>query len=174
MALATIIYFAGCNRESKSTSENITNEKEIVQQSDGQIQLNIEDAYLLSDEDNPSSNTAEWRIKVLNKGRYEVWLTSLTQDTMDLHYEAPVIVNFEDKKITGKPIGNEIVLDDNDVHTPYFRADSKLGSIYIEDPGQYNIQVVSDKLRKGSVSAQAAIQGSQTILRSLVLKPLTQ
>ena len=174
VAVCAVVFSVGCNREPKAETEVLPSENEVVQQSDGNIFLDIDDAYLLSDEMNPSRNTAEWRFKVKSTGRYEVWLTSLTRDTMDLHYDIPVIVTFEDKRISEKPVGNEIILDDRDVQKPYYRADSRIGSIYIEDPGQYNIQIISDKLRAGTTAAQSTIQGSQTILKSLILKPLTQ
>ncbi|HUS86768.1 MAG TPA: hypothetical protein VMW76_05975 [Bacteroidales bacterium] len=173
LAVVTITIIGGCKGTSDK-SDIAKADKEVIQQSDGNILLEINDAYLLSDAEHPARNTAEWQFQVLNKGRYEVWLSSITRDTMDLNFDDPVIVTFENKRITEKPVGNEIVLNDKDVIKPYFRADSKLGSIYIEDPGHYNIQVISEKLIPEPVSAGIELPSPHTIVKCLILKPLTR
>jgi len=172
MAVVILTTIGGC-KKTGDRSDILITDNEVIQQSDGNILLDINDAYLLSDAEHPARNTAEWQFKALSKGRYEVWLSSITRDTMNLNYDQPVIVTFENKRITEKPIGNEIVLNDRNVNTPYFRADSKLGSIYIEDPGHYNIQVISEKLIPASISAGLELASPHTIVKYLILKPLT-
>ena len=164
-----LIVATGC-RENNGSTETIANE--IVQEKSGEIHLNLKDAYLLHDEKNPSDTTDEWHFHLLTKGRYEVWLSSLTCDTMNLTYEEPVIIHIGDKRLQGQPVGNEIVLNDKSVEEPYFRADSRLGSILIENEGHYNLQVVSEKVLP-SPKKEGPNQ-ARTILNQVILKPQAQ
>ena len=145
-------------------------EDTIVQAEDGSIFLSLKDAYVLQDVSNPKRNTAEWRFTVINKGRYEVWLTSHTKDTMNLEYEKPVIVHFGDKRLEAQPVGNEIVLDDAEVDKPYYRADSRIGSILIEDSGSYNLQFISEKVLKNVPGKK---KSASTIIDKIFLIPQT-
>ncbi len=172
LLILLVIAAGGCgNRNEVNTSDQVTTS--IQEKEDGTIILNINEAYLLQDSLHPDMNTAEWSFNVQHRGRYELWLTSFTKDTMDLRYESPVIVNFCDKRIKAKPIGNEIILDTPGTGDFYYRADSKLGSVYIDKPGDYNIQVVSDKVRPARNYLDRK-DASHTQLRSLVLKPMTE
>jgi hypothetical protein len=49
--------------------------------------LLIADADLIEVDGNPQYNTAEWVFKVEKPGRYDVWLSSLTLDTTQLHLQ---------------------------------------------------------------------------------------
>lgn len=145
----------------------------ITEQEDGSIVLDLEKAYLLQDSLHPDMNTAEWAFRVESTGRYELWLSSFTRDTMNLHYEVPVIINFEQKRIRANPIGNEIILDTPGTGKDYYRADSRLGSLYIDSPGDYRIQIVSAKVRPcEDFSNRSGLR--HTELRSLILKPMTE
>lgn len=160
------------NRNNENLSEESTSY--ITHQEDGTIILDLEKAYLLQDSLHPDMNTAEWAISIKNKGRYELWLSSYTRDTMDLKYEGPVFVNFQDKRIKAESIkGNEIVLDTPGLGDKFFRADSKLGSVYIQNPGDYNIQLVSSKVRPCETTPLSN-SSRHTELRSLILKPMTE
>jgi len=171
-----IIFFvitgSGCGDRSKEaiSDQTISN---ITEQEDGSIILNLKEAYLLQDSLNPEMNTAEWSLIIKNRGRYELWISSFTKDTMDLKYDSPVIVNFGDKKISANPVGNEIVLNAPDTGEIYFRADSKLGSVYVDKPGNYNVQVVSANVR--DIRDNGSLAGTMhTQMRSLILKPMTE
>ncbi len=157
----------GCNN-GENREEDLS-EGDVIQKQDGSIFLSLKDAYLFYDEDNPNRNTAEWGFTVNSKGRYEVWLSSLTKDTMNLSYNEPVVIHFGDKRLEIQPVGNEIMLNDNHVSRPYFRADSKIGSILIEDTGHYNIQIVSEKVLPRGVDSDRA--PANTILDQVILKP---
>ena len=163
-----LIFLFGCNGNSNIDTNS---EADIVQKSDGRILLSLEDAYLLNDKKFPKRNTAEWNFTVTDKGRYEVWLISYTKDTMNLSYDKPVIVHFGDTRLEALPIGNEIVLGDNRVEEPYYRADSRIGSILIEDTGNYNIQIISEKVVPSEESANNA---AWTIMNRIMLKPQTR
>ncbi|MEZ5011692.1 MAG: hypothetical protein R2744_08895 [Bacteroidales bacterium] len=167
-----VIISGGCGNNSAETASGEPVENEVVQYSNGTIMLDLRDAFLFNDEKNPDRNTAEWNFMVNSVGRYEVWLSTITQDTMDLGYQMPVIVNFGDKRLEGQPVGDEIILDDK-VAKPYFRADSRLGSIYIEDPGHYNIQIISEKVLPEARLKSSAMKGANAILDHIILKPLT-
>lgn len=167
-----VIFSAGCGNKKSEVASDETVENEVMQFSNGTIMLNLQDAFLFNDEKNPDRNTAEWNFMVKNVGRYEVWLSTITQDTMDLGYQMPVIVNFGDKRLEGQPVGDEIILDEM-VEKPYFRADSRMGSIYIEDPGHYNIQIISEKVLPDAKLKSSALRGANAILDHIILKPLT-
>ena len=160
------------NRNNDTFSEQSTSY--ITQQEDGTIILDLEKAYLLEDSLHPDMNTVEWSFRIKSKGRYELWLCSYTKDTMDLKYEEPVFINFQDKRIKAESIiGNEIVLDTPGLGNMYFRADSKLGSVYIENPGDYDIQLVGSKVRPFETTSLSN-SSRHTELRSLILKPITE
>lgn len=168
-----LVFASSCgNRNNDSNIDQSTSF--ITQQEDGTVVLDLEKAYLLEDSLHPDMNTAEWSVRIKSKGRYELWLTSYTKDTMDLQYEGPVYINFQDKRIKAETIiGNEIVLDTPGLGDMYFRADSKLGSIYVENPGDYNIQLVGSKVRPFETTALSN-STRHTELRSLILKPITE
>ena len=166
------IVAVSCGSE-KNTTNELHHESGISHENDGSIILDLEEAYLLQDSLHPDMNTAEWSFNIRNKGRYELWLSSFTKDTMDLKYETPVIINFRDKKIRANPVGNEIVLDTPGTGGVYFRADSRLGSVYIDEPGHYNIQIVSAKVRSADYNGNGE-DSMHTQLKRLVLKPITE
>lgn len=171
--LGLALIAGSCGNTGEET--NITQaESFITEQADGTIILDLEEAYVLEDSLHPDMNTAEWSFRIKNKGRYELWLSSYTRDTMNLQYEGPVYINFMDKRIKAESIkGNEIVLDTPDIGKMYYRADSKLGSVYIENPGEYSIQISGSKVRPYEISALSN-SSRHTELRSLMLKPMTE
>lgn len=167
LVFVSVLLLYGCNNNPVSEEELAIGD--IMQKQDGNIFLSLKDAYLLYDEDNPHRNTAEWGFTVNNIGRYEVWLSSYTKDTMNLSYKEPVIIHFGDKKLESQPVGNEIVLNDDEVLKPYFRADSRLGSILIEDSGHYNLQIISEKVLPSNGGSY--LNTANTILDQVILKP---
>lgn len=168
-----LVFVSGCGNNSDDTV-SIQDTAFITEQADGTIILDLEKAYVLEDSLHPDMNTAEWYFKINKKGRYELWLSSYTRDTMNLQYEDPVYINFQDKRIKAESIlGNEIVLDTPDIGKMYYRADSKLGSVYIENPGEYNIQISGSKVRPYEISSLNN-SSRHTELRSLILKPMTE
>ncbi len=129
----------------KSDRNNVT-ENSVIQQEDGTLSLNMEKATCYNDEVNPSSNTAEWNVVVSKPGRFNVWLSSATKDTTDLSYMNSVKISLLDNQLEVDPACDKIVRNSNEVSYPYYRADSYMGSFYISEPGQYNIQVISEKV----------------------------
>ena len=132
-----------CGR--KSDSDNVS-DNAILQEADGTLALNVEKATCYNDIVNPSSNTAEWNIVVSKPGTYKVWLSSATKDTTDLSYINSVKISLLDKLLEVNPECDKVVLNSDDVSYPYFRADSYMGSFYISEPGEYSIQVISEKV----------------------------
>jgi hypothetical protein len=138
----TLIVLAGCG----SSAPEVAVEAKISQQSDGSVSLKIEDATCYKSPSNPSDNTAEWNFVISKPGRYNVWIATATVDTMDLKYGDAVKISLGDEdRLEGKPVGNKIILDSSDVTPPYYRADSFMGTFYIQQAGEYNIQVISEK-----------------------------
>lgn len=121
-------------------------ENAVQQQKDGTIALDLKEADTYHDIENPSSNTAEWNVIVSKSGRYDVWLASATKDTTNLKYDNSVMLNVQDNTIEARPSIDKVIHNSVDVSYPYFKAESFLGSLYIQDTGHYNIQVISDKI----------------------------
>lgn len=145
----------------------------IHQQPDGSYALQLEEAAFYNDDFNPSSNTAEWRVRISEPGRYQVWLSSATRDTTDLSYPNSVRISFLDNQLEADPACDKIIENSSDVTFPYFRADSYMGTFYFGEPGEYYIQVVSEKV----VPFEALNQSQQlpdTKLISVILTPMTR
>jgi hypothetical protein len=146
----------------------------ISQQRDGSILLKLEEAICYNDKVNPSCNTAEWKFVVPKPGRYKVWLSSATRDTTNLSYTAPVKISLLDNQLEGSPECDKIVRDSEEVAYPYFRTDSYMGSFYIPEPGEYNIQIISEKVTTKEIRSQTQLIADNTRLMSLILIPMTR
>jgi hypothetical protein len=173
MILLTSIY--SCHNASKP-DKNITDssENKVLQQSDGCIKLKVDKAECYSDVQNPSSNTAEWNVLVSKSGRFDVWLSSSTKDTTDLKYKNNVSLSILDNRLEARPACDNIILNSSDVTYPYFRADSFIGSIFIQDTGIYNIQLISEKiLPKDAISSESSVNDNSKLL-SVSLTPVTR
>jgi hypothetical protein len=179
IALLVVAFTAGldsCSNSGSNIADNSSNLNEkILQQEDGTLSLALEKAAFYRNEVDPSCNTAEWNIVVSKPGRYSVWLSSATKDTMNLSYASSVKINLEDERLEAKPIGDRIVLNANEVKYPYFRADSYMGSFYIQEAGEYNLQVISEKVGK-TTDVKAVVNQSEenTKLMSVILAPMTR
>ena len=160
---------SSCNYSGNKADKKVGNK--ITQNADGTISLNIEKAACYNDKVDPSSNTAEWDFTVIKPGRYDVWVSSITKDTMNLQYLNSVKVNLLDERLEVKPIGNKIVPDANDVKYPYYRADSYMGTFYFDEPGEYSIQLISEKVTSQANEVNGLNDSDHTKLRSLILTP---
>ena len=165
--------FYSCNNKvsNKGSADGGNN---ISQQDDGTYLLKLEDAACYSDQVNPSGNTAEWRFVVPEPGRYKVWLSSATRDTTKLSYENIVKISLLDNHLEKNPECDKIVRNSNDVSYPYFRTDSYMGSLYFPEAGEYNIQVISEKVIAKAISSQNNINTENTRLMSLILVPMSR
>jgi hypothetical protein len=167
-----ILLFWSCGRNSDSES---VSENAILQESDGTLDLDMDKATCYSDPDNPSSNTAEWNFVVSKPGTFKVWISSATKDTTNLNYVNSVKITLLDKHIEGNPECDVVVMNSDDVSYPYFRADSYMGSLYISEPGEYSIQLISEKvISKEAMSSIESTDADITRLRSVILAPMTR
>jgi len=172
MVVTGITILSSCKNVEKPVEENSNyTENSIIQAEDGTISLKINKADCYSDMSNPSNNTAEWSVVVSKSGRYNVWLSSATRDTNDLQYKNTVMLSIHDKRLEARPECDKIVLDSDEVAYPYFRADSFLGSLYIQDTGLCNIQVISDKIIPGDYRGNETSQVINSKLLSVFLTP---
>jgi hypothetical protein len=146
-------------------------ENRIMQQKDGTISLKIDKAECYHDKVNPSTNTAEWNMFVSKTGRYEVWLSSATKDTTDLKYRNSVLLSIRDNRFEMRPKVNRVIQNSSDVPKPYYQADSFLGSLYIQDTGVYNVQVISDRILPKDAGQGGASDDDQTKIVSVSLTP---
>ncbi len=170
-AFQTIFFvMVSCNNSKESARQ----EGKISAQKDGSFLLKLDDAACYSDESNPSGNTAEWTFIVPNAGRYKVWLSSATKDTIHLGYSGSVKISLLDNHIEKIPECDTIIRNTNEVSYPYFRTDSYMGSFYFPEPGDYNIQVISEKVIAKESGSQNSSQSEDTKLMSLILIPMTR
>lgn len=172
IVLVSVLFGWSCGRN--QALRNSEKGNAILQQDDGTLSLNLDKAATYSDAVDPSSNTAEWNFIVSKPGRYKVWLSSATKDTTNLKYSAPVKLSFMDKLIEISPGCDKIVRNSGDIAYPYFRADSYMGSFYISEPGQYNIQIISEKVLSKELRSQISQVQSDTKLMSVILTPMTR
>lgn len=176
LLVGEIVFIAvSCGNEVKTIVDNKTESKNMVQQkADGSISLKVESANLYHDMVNPSSNTAEWNVFVSKSGRYDVWLSSATKDTTDLKYENSVMLSILDNRLEALPVCDRVIPNSSDVAYPYFRADSFMGSLYIQDTGSYNIQLISEKIIPDSKKEDLSVLIENSKLISVSLTPATR
>jgi hypothetical protein len=167
-----IILLNSCkNANEQKTLNNKIVQNKILQQKDGTISLKVEKADCYEDVVNPSTNTAEWNVVVSKSGRFNVWMSSATKDTTDLKYSNSVRLSFLDNRLEALPACDKIVRNSNEVSYPYFRADSFIGSLYIQDTGLYNIQIISEKIIPKKTDSEDT---DVSKLLSVFLTPITQ
>jgi hypothetical protein len=175
LILVGIILFYSCNTtgEQKEAKMKLVQNK-ILQQEDGSISLKVDKADCYQDMVNPSSNTAEWNVVVSKSGRFNVWLSSATKDTTDLKYDNSVMLSILDNRIEARPACDKIIHNSSDVTYPYFRADSFIGSLYIQDTGLYNIQIISEKIVPEQIKKGEPSGSANSKLLSVFLTPITR
>lgn len=175
MILSGIAMFCSCNNPSNTTEDRKTSsENKILQQEDGTISLKVDKADCYQDKINPASNTAEWSIVVSKSGRFDVWLSSATKDTTNLQYKNSVMLSIQDNRLEAHPGCDKIFQNSSDVSYPYFRADSFMGSLYIQDTGLYNIQVISEKIVPQNSKTNGSSDAENSKLISVFLTPITR
>ena len=165
-----VVLFSSCGQQG-TTKNSEEADNRIVQQEDGTVSLKLEKAVCYSDAVNPTNNTADWNIVISKPGRFKVWLSSATKDTADLSYSSSVKVNILDDHLEVNPEIDKIVPNSGDVPHSYFRADSYVGSFYVPEPGEYNIQVISDKIIAKNSGSGNNPQVEDTMLMSVMLTP---
>jgi hypothetical protein len=175
LILLGIIIFSSCSHSGENKAlKGKTASNKILQQSDGTISLKVEKADCYQDAGNPASNTAEWNMVVSKSGRFNVWLSSATKDTTDLKYTNSVMLNILDNRIEARPSCDKIIRNSSDVSFPYFRADSFLGSLYIQDTGMYNVQIISEKIIPKDSRKGTSEESENSKLLSVFLTPITR
>jgi hypothetical protein len=172
MMLMGVGFLVSCNNAVRSDeNRNIVAENKILQQNDGTISLKIDKAECYHDMVNPSSNTAEWNVVVSKSGRYDVWLSSATRDTTDLRYKNSVLLSIRDNRLETLPIVNRVVQNSRDVSSPYYQADSFMGSLYIQDTGMYSVQVISDRVLPKEFRNSGPSSDDKSTILSVSLTP---
>lgn len=172
LGLALISAISCTSKESKRESMDTRNK--ILQESDGTVSLILDKAARYSDEVNPSNNTADWDIVISKPGRYNVWLSSATKDTSYLNYTNSVKISFLDNHLEANPACDKVIKNSTDVHYPYYRTDSFIGSVYVSEQGEYNIQLISEKVSAEKSGSSGAESANDTKLMSVILTPMTR
>jgi hypothetical protein len=173
LILLVLLTTLSCGNLGK-TKDSHEADNRILQQNDGTVSLILDKAVRYSDSSNPSNNTADWNVVITTPGRYKVWLSSATKDTSNLRYANTVKISLMDDRLEVNPACDKVVRNSTEVNYPYFRADSYMGSIYFSEPGEYNIQVISEKVLAKMEHSQANSLADDTRLMSVFLTPTTR
>jgi len=171
MGGVALLYSCRNTSKQKETDSKLV-QNTIKQQEDGTISLMVEKADCYHDLVNPSSNTAEWSVEVSKSGRFNVWLSSATRDTTNLRYKNSVMLSILDNRLEARPACDKIIQNSDDVSFPYFRADSFMGSLYIQDTGTYNIQIISEKILPDNYKKDLQSASDESKLLSVILTPI--
>jgi hypothetical protein len=175
LGICGLLFFNSCKTSvNPGIAETESSENRILQQADGTISLKVDKADCYHDNVNPSSNTAEWNVRVSKSGRFNVWLSSATKDTTSLNYEHSVMLSILDNRLEANPGCDKIVHNSKDVNLPYFRADSFMGSLYIQDTGLYSIQLISEKILPDNFSKSKTPLSDDSRLLSVFFTPITR
>jgi hypothetical protein len=169
-----IILFTWSCSHKEGNNESSDSENRVLQQNDGTISLILDKAACYSDAFNPSNNTADWNVVISKPGAFKVWLSSATKDTSVLHYINSVRISLMDDQLLVKPACDKIVRNSTEVHYPYYRADSYMGSVYFSEPGEYNIQIISEKVIAKNTRLQDKAMANDTKLISVMLTPIVR
>jgi len=173
MVVTAFLLINSCKNEVKEeVSEELVSENQILQGKDGTISLQVNMAECYHDMKNPSSNTAEWHVLVSKSGRFNVWMSSATKDTTNLRYTNSVMLSFLDNRLEAFPACDRIIQDSGEVDYPFFRADSFIGSLYIQDTGLFNIQLVSEKIIPQDYKSNDSSDSENSRLLSVFLTPI--
>lgn len=168
-------FVCSCNNSSKKTEAGDHRiGAAIKQQNDGLISLNIDKSDRYSDMTNPTGNTAEWKVVVSKSGRYNVWISSATKDTNDLRYKDKVRVSLQDLNVEAYPACDKIILNSTDVSYPWFRADSFIGSMFIENPGVFPVQIISEQIVPGDYQIHNNSAAEHSRLLAVYLTPASR
>jgi hypothetical protein len=172
MMMMGFAFLVSCNSGVRSDeSRNLVIANKVVQQNDGTISLKVDKAECYHDMVNPSSNTAEWNMVVSKSGRYDIWLSSATKDTTDLRFKESVLLSIRDSRFETLPVVNRVVQKSADVSSPYYQADSFIGSLYIQDTGMYSVQVISDRILPKEFRPSGSSSDDRSTILSVSLTP---
>lgn len=169
LVLACMTMVMSCKNTSGIKERDMASAENTGKPVGGEFMLKIEDADLVQDASHPESNTAEWSFSVDRAGRYEVWLSSITCDTMHLGFDTAVTITAGDARLYKMPVGDNIIIDTN-MPSPWYRADSQMGTIFFGKPGDYLVQVISEKVV--SPTEDSTAKPGATLIKSLILKPV--
>jgi hypothetical protein len=172
--ISLLMIFIGSCSQQRNNKELRTADNGVLQQADGTVSLKLDKAECYSDEVNPSNNTAEWKVVISKPGRFKVWLSSAAKDTTGFKYTNSVRISLLDEQLLGIPACDSIVHNSGDVSYPYFRTDSYMGSFYLAEPGEYNIQVISDKVIAKNNRIKNSSQTDDIKMMSVILVPMTR
>ena len=170
LAFAMLSGLSSCKNDGSNTGVGEKGKADGAAAREG-IVLLLADADLIQVDGNPQYNTAEWIFSVDKPGRYDVWLSTLTQDTLQLQFDENVVITAGETRMEKKPIRDQIVTEDKSVKEPWFRADSHMGSVYFPKPGEYPVQVMSDRVEPHGADITQLSTEDLIHINSIILKP---
>jgi hypothetical protein len=81
------------------------------------------------------------------------------------------MLSFLENRLEKRPLCDKVFQNSTDVTFPYFRADSFMGSLYIQDTGLYNIQIISEKIVPTNYRGNDTATFNSSKLLSVFLTP---
>jgi hypothetical protein len=171
LAVAAFFGIASCNSDNNHNGKAGNDNNETAAVNSEGIVLSIADAELIEVDDKPQYNTAEWLFTVEKPGRYDVWLSSLTVDTTQLNFAKDVIITAGETKLEKLPVSDKVVTEDKSIKEPWYRADSHMGSVFFSKPGEYQVQVISDRVGPYTSDISQISVDKHTLIKSVILKP---
>jgi len=143
--MCVVLLISSCNNPIKPAKDTKSKTvSKILQQEDGTISLKVEKADCYSDMENPASN------------------------------KNSVMLSVRDNRIEAKPECDNIILNSSEVSYPYFRADSFIGSLFIQDTGLYSIQLISEKILPKDYKDSESSEDENSKFLSVFLTPITR
>jgi hypothetical protein len=166
IAMVCVLSLVSCNNSGNDKSKG-----SVKEENGSGVTLLLKDADLMQVDSNPQYNTAEWSFVVKQPGRYDIWLSSLTCDTSNVLFASDVTITAGDTRIEKRPVSDQIITDDKNVKSPWVRADSHMGSVFFSEPGEYQVQVISDRVIPVTANESKTGKDKHTLINSLILKP---
>ncbi|MRR21849.1 hypothetical protein EG830_02580 [bacterium] len=171
LAVAVFFGLTSCNSDNNHNGKAGNGNNDSAGVNSEGIVLSIAEAELIEVDDKPQYNTAEWLFTVEKPGRYDVWLSSLTVDTTHLRFGDDVIITAGETKLEKLPVSDRVVTEDKSIKEPWFRADSHMGSVFFSKPGEYQVQVISDRVGQVASDLTQLSIAQHTLINSVILKP---
>jgi hypothetical protein len=84
-----------------------------------------------------------------------------------------VRLSIQDNRLEAVPTVNRVIHKSTEVSEPYFQADSYMGTLYIQDTGVYNVQVISDRILPDKKVGQGSEPDAVTKILAVSLTPAT-
>jgi alpha-L-fucosidase len=131
----------------------------------GIIKLDLGHSIIEKEHDH---NVAKWKVKVAEKGKYEIRLITYKKagTNWEDEFNQDMIIRFGNKTKNVLPKEDKIVMDSDNCQYPYTEVHSHLGTFELETTGLFSVELGSNKIKekaKGPEIWQAATVKIRTV-----------